>query len=315
MRVLVTGAAGFVGLHLVRALADEGHEVYAGALEPPASTSGDAVAWRPLEMGSAASIAALLAEAQPEWVFHLAARSSVGESVADPLDAWDVNATGTLRLLGALPPEARLVFASSAQVYGLVPESEQPIRETCPLRPVNAYAATKAAAEMPVLQATLAGRIRGVVARSFNSSGPGQDTRFALPSFARQLALIRRGECEPVLRVGNLEARRDFLDVRDAVRAYLALAEGGVPGCVYNVCSGRAFSMRELLDVLVELSGTGARVEVDPARVRPVDVPLMAGDGSALRALGWEPRIPMRQTLADLLEHEERAISAPAGAA
>ena len=311
VRVLVTGASGFVGTHLVGALLADGHQVFAGAFDDQPRPGLEGAAWRRLDLCSAASVSAMVGEARPQWVFHLAARSSVGEAVADPLESWEVNATGTLRLLTALPQGARIVFAGSAQVYGGVPEAEQPIAESRPLRPLNAYAASKAAAEMAVVQQTLSGHVAGVVARSFNTSGPGHDTRFALPSWARQLARIRAGECEPVIRVGNLAARRDFLDVRDAVRAYLRLAEAGVPGQAYNLCSGVAPSMGELLDGLVELSGTAARVEVDPALGRPVDAPLMVGDGSALRALGWEPRIPLRQTLTDLLAYEERAARAP----
>jgi GDP-4-dehydro-6-deoxy-D-mannose reductase len=169
-----------------------------------------------------------------------------------------------------------------------------------PPRPVTPYAASKAAAELVVLQAA-AGRVHAVVARSFNHTGPGQSTRFALASFARQLRDVAAGRAEPVLQVGNLMARRDFLDVRDVVRAYLTMMVGGESGCVYNVASGTAPALRELLDSLVALSGTGARVEVDAARVRPVDVPLLCGDATRLRALGWAPRIEMSETLADLL--------------
>jgi GDP-4-dehydro-6-deoxy-D-mannose reductase len=314
MRVLVTGAGGFVGGHLVRHLLALGHEVFAASTSAVPEEGLEGAAWLPLDLASTASVEEAARAAAPEWVFHLAARSSVGESVEDPLLSWDVNATGTLRLLHALPHGARVVFAGSGQVYGHVPEAEQPIRENRPLRPLNPYAATKAAAEMAVIQLSGAGRVRGVVARSFNLTGPGHDTRFVLPDFARQLVGIRAGEREPVLRVGNLEARRDFLDVRDAVRGYVRLAEAGAPGGVYNLCSGEARRLRDLLDTLVELSGTGARVEVDPARLRPADVPLLVGDRGALAALGWAPEIPIRRTLADLLEDAAKAVPGGAGA-
>ncbi|HEX2204210.1 MAG TPA: GDP-mannose 4,6-dehydratase [Longimicrobium sp.] len=303
MRVLVTGAGGFVGGHLVRALLARGDEVFAAPPPPhapPAEVEG--ARWLPLEMTSPASLAAAVAEARPERVFHLAAQSSVAESFADPLGTWETNATGTLRLLAALPPGVRLVFVSSSEVYGAVPEEAQPIAEDRPLRPANPYAASKAAAEMAVLEAAASGRVDAVVARSFTHTGPGQTARFALASFARQLARIRAGAEAPVLRVGNLEARRDYLDVRDVVRAYLLLAERGETGGVYNVCSGEAHSLRELLETLVGLSGADVRVETDPDLVRPLDIPLLLGDPAALRALGWTPEIPLRQTLADLLE-------------
>ena len=241
--------------------------------------------------------------AAPQQVYHLAGQASVAGSFSDPLGTWDVNATGTLRLAQALPEAVRLLVVSSAEVYGVVPDDEQPIGEDRPLRPCNPYAASKAAAEMAALQA------RGpvVVARSFNHTGPGQDERFALASFARQLAEIREGHGEPVLRVGNLSARRDLLDVRDVARAYVRLMDQGEAGQVYNVCSGHAVSMSDAVEQLIALSGTGARLEVDPERVRPVDLPLLCGSGARLRALGWAPEIAFRHTLADLLESHVQA--------
>jgi len=311
VRALVTGAAGFAGCHLVRALLADGCEVV-GTLHPghaaPAGVPG--VRWVEMEITSSPSIAAALAAARPDRVYHLAGQASVGESLRDPLSTWEVNATGTLRLAEALGPGVRLLFVSSAEVYGVVPAGEQPIRESRRPHPTNPYAASKAAAEMAVLEAAHAHGTHAVIARSFSHAGPGQDPRFALAAFARQLAAIGAGAAEPVLRVGNLQARRDYLDVRDVARAYLTLLEHGAPSAVYNVATGEARSMAELVALMVELSGTGARVEVDPARVRPLDVPLLSGDPSALRALGWAPAVPLRQTLADLLAHEQRAATA-----
>ena len=306
MRALVTGAGGFVGRHLVRLLVDAGAEVFAGVQEgtdPGGAPHG--VRWVPMEMGSEASLRAAVETAGPHAVFHLAGQASVAGSFADPLGTWDVNATGTVRLLAALAPGTRAVLAGSAEVYGAVPEAEQPIHEDRPLRPANPYAASKAAAEMACVGAALSRGVEVVVARSFNHTGPGQDARFALPSWARQIAAIRAGRAGPVLRVGNLEARRDLLDVRDVVRAYLRLAETGEAGTAYNVCSGEARSMREVLDAMIALSGAEVRVEVDPERVRQVDVPLLRGDGARIRALGWAPAIALERTLADLLAAED----------
>jgi len=303
MRALVTGAAGFVGAYLVRSLAEDGAEVFGGTPEADPRQRGE-VSWLTLDVTSADSLSAAMEAARPDVVFHLAAQASVGASLNDAEGTWLVNATGTLRLLQAVGDAARVLIVSSAEVYGAVPEAEQPLRESRALRPCNPYAASKAAAEMLAVEASLSGRCDAVVARSFNHTGPGQDARFSLPSFARQLAAIGRGEGEPVLRVGNLSARRDFLDVRDVVRAYRVLAERGARGEVYNVCSGQARSIRSLVDEMVSISGTGARVEVDEARVRPVDVPVLRGDPARLHALGWAPEIPLERTLADLLACE-----------
>lgn len=310
MRALVTGAAGFVGRWLVRELAAGGHTVVGSGQEPAAPYALPAgAAWVALDVCSAASVRAAVDAARPDAVFHLAGQASVGGSFADPEGTWEVNATGTLRVALALPEGTRLLLAGSAEVYGAVPGAEQPIAETRPLRPANPYAASKAAAEMAALQAGASVGVEVVLARAFNHTGPGQDPRFALPSFARQLAEIRAGRAEPVLRVGNLSARRDLLDVRDVVRAYLRLVEAGAPGEAYNVASGEAHEMAEVVRTLVELSGTRARIEVDEDRVRPVDVPLLLGDAGKLRALGWAPRIPFRETLRDLLAAQSPSAS------
>lgn len=306
MRALVTGAGGFVGGHLVAALLGGGNEVFAGALDGAAPRGGaEGARWLALDVTSRESLAAAVDEARADVVFHLAGQSSVAGSFADPVGTWEANATGTLRLAEALEGGTRLVLAGSAEVYGAVPEAEQPIREERPLAPSNPYAASKAAAEMACVAAARARGVHAVIARSFNHTGPGQDPRFALPSWARQIAAVRAGRGGTTLRVGNLEARRDLLDVRDVVRAYIRLAEAGEAGAAYNVCSGTALSMRAALDLMVEVSGAEVAVEVDPERVRPIDTPLLMGDPSRIQALGWSAEIPLRRTLADLLAHEE----------
>ncbi|MDQ3388224.1 MAG: GDP-mannose 4,6-dehydratase [Gemmatimonadota bacterium] len=311
MRVLVTGAAGFVGQHLVRDLLRAGCDVFAGTTDDTLPVSGTlseaehaAAEWVILDVTREDTLARSIALARPAIVYHLAGQSSVAGSFADRRSTWDVNASGTLRLLSALREGgcegSRVLLASSAEVYGNVPEAEQPISEDRPLCPASPYASSKAAAEMLAIEASLTGGPEVIVARSFNHIGPGHDARFALPSFAHQLAKFREDGAERVLQVGNLEVRRDLLDVRDAVAAYRLLVRDGDAGNTYNVCSGRARDLREVVDELVRISGTGARIAVDPERLRTVDIPLLVGDGSKLRRLGWEPMIPLAETLADL---------------
>lgn len=344
MRTLVTGAGGFAGQHLIRELLGRGAEVVGGVLsgDPPSPGVLTAeeitrVRWTSLDVTSSASLRRVIKEAAPRRGYHLAGQSSVGGSFADPMGTWDVNATGTLRLLEALREhgaggELRVLVVSSSEVYGAVPEARQPISEDEPLRPITPYGASKMAAEAVAFQAAASGGLHVVVSRSFNHAGPGQDERFALPSMARQLVAFgagiagsdtagsetagnaagSAGSAKPSLRVGNLEPLRDFLDVRDVVRAYITLMERGESGQVYNVASGEARTMMEIVEELVRASGTGAAIEPDPARFRPVDIPLMVGDPARLRSLGWRPEIPLGQTVRDLLD-SVRGLEVSAG--
>jgi GDP-4-dehydro-6-deoxy-D-mannose reductase len=308
---LITGAAGFAGQHLVRELLASGYQVVGGTLDgtPPPSgvlnaSETERVRWVALDITCDEQLRSVLADTRPHRVFHLAAQSSVGFSFSDVLGTWTANATGTLRLLCTLAESAdppRLLFVSSSEVYGAVPEHEQPIGESRPLAPANPYGASKAAAEIVVRQMGATSGLHVVVARSFNHTGPGQSTRFSLPNWAEQLAALSGGATEPVLQVGNLEARRDLLDVRDVVRAYRILIERGERGGVYNVCRGEAHRLRDVVEAMVEVSASGARIQVDPERLRPVDTPLILGDPRRIRSLGWTPEIELRQTLTDLL--------------
>jgi GDP-4-dehydro-6-deoxy-D-mannose reductase len=317
VRVLVTGGSGFVGQHLIRELLSTGHEVFGSTngKGPPlggilTEEERASVQWFPMDVTSEASLAEGITHSRPQAVYHLAAQSSPRESLDTPLATWDVNATGTLRLLEELRRQemtgVRVLLVSSAEVYGAVPEDEQPIAETRPMSPGTPYGASKAAAEMVAFQAVFRGTAEVVVARSFNHTGPGQDTRFALPNLTHQLVEMSEGDRPPVLSVGNLSARRDFLDVRDVTRAYRLLVEKGEPGWAYNVCSGRAQPFSELVEKLVSISGTGARLEVDPSRLRFGDVPLLLGDPSRLHALGWRPTHTIEETLGDLFSFMKR---------
>lgn len=297
MRALVTGASGFVGRHLATLLRSRGDEVVAASRAEA-------------DVRDAAAVRSLVAAAAPDAVFHLAGQSSVARSFADPVATFEANAVGTVAVLEAVratAPGARVLVASSADVYGAVAPDEPPVRETRPLAPASPYAASKAAAETAALQYARSFGLDAVVVRSFSAVGPGQSTEFALPGFAAQLARVARGEAEPVLRVGNLSAERDFVDVVDVARAYAALAGRGATGEAYNVCTGEGRSLRDALDMLVRASGLDVRIELDPARLRPVDVPRLAGSSEKLRAAtGWRPERPLAESLAGLYRSAAR---------
>lgn len=284
-RILVTGPNGFVGGHLRGALGD---------------------AFVPFE-GDVLDVDALRGSVRvtrPDGVVHLAALSSVGESWDDVTEVWRANVLGTLNVVEALraeAPSARLVFASSGDVYGRAERIPTP--EDAPVAPVSPYAASKAAAELACRQ----GRLDLVVARAFPHVGPGQDERFAVGSWAAQLARLHV-DGDGVLRVGDLEVERDLNDVRDVCRAYRLLLDPRVPAGTYNVASGRSVPLSRVVELLVGLADVPVEVERDETRLRPAEVPVLCGDPSKLRAAtGWAPEIPLEQTLADALEAAARA--------
>ncbi|HWM92399.1 MAG TPA: GDP-mannose 4,6-dehydratase [Thermoanaerobaculia bacterium] len=298
MHFLITGVSGFVGPRLARNLLEHGHRVsgtYLDSAPPPSNLEG--VELYHADLLDLESLAKAVQASKPDAVINLAGLSHVGESWKRPGEYFRVNVLGTENLLNAADTaggDCCVVYASSAEVYGPVPEEEQPLSEDRLPDPRSPYALTKAAAERIALA-------RGaVVARSFNLVGPGQAPNFALPSFASQLARISRGETEGVIEVGNLTARRDFIHIDDGADAFRVLAEKGRPGSIYNIASGSAFSICEALDRLVVVSGVKTEVREDPERLRPVDIPLLLGDASRLRALGWEPRRTLDDALSDL---------------
>lgn len=302
MRALVTGASGFVGRYLVERLRAAGYEVVAAG--GPHETEP---AFLPIDLADAESIRAAFDVARPDVVFHLAAQAFVPRSLEAPDETYEVNVMGTAGVLAVLrawrrenDAKVRFVFISSAEVYGVQPAEAMPLLETTLANPVNPYAASKAAAEAIVLGEARSFGVDVVIARAFNHIGPGQNDRFVVPAFANQLAAIARGG-EPIMHVGNLDARRDFLDVRDVVDAYVAIAERGESGQAYNVASGSAVSIREILGELIRIAHVPVEVRDDPARMRPSDVPIVYGSSEKLRArTGWEPRIPLRRSLQDV---------------
>lgn len=290
MRVLVTGSGGFVGSWLLRHLADCGDDV--AVLDPT------------LDITDRPALTKAVIGAEADAVVHLAAQASVGGSWDDGGRTFEVNAMGTLHLLDAVAASAapaRVLLVSSAEVYGPIGPDALPIGEDQPLRPASPYAASKAAAEMIGVQAWLGRGVEVVRARPFNHTGPGQRADFVVPSLARQIAEATRGGA-PALHVGNLAAKRDLTDVRDVVRAYRLLLERGAPGEVYNVCSGRSVGIDAVAARLLELAGADIPIVVDPARVRPIDIPDLRGDPRRLvAATGWEPGIDLDTTLRDVL--------------
>jgi GDP-4-dehydro-6-deoxy-D-mannose reductase len=310
VRALLTGGNGFVGKHLAAALRARGDEVLT------AGRAGDGSVDFPLEMTDAQSVHAAVEGAQPDVVFHLAAQAFVPEATRDPLATYEVNALGTARLFDALRalrdrPVPRVVVVSSGEVYGAREPAEQPLRESLAPQPITTYAASKVASEAIALASARTYGISTIVTRAFNHIGPGQSDRFAVAAFARGLAAIAAG-AKPVLEVGNLTARRDFLDVRDVVDAYIALAERGTSGEIYNVCSGLPVAIQEVLRQLIMLARVAVEVREDPARLRPSDVPLAYGDNAKLRAAtGWQPRFTLAQSLRDAYA-DARARLAPA---
>ena len=308
--ILVTGASGFAGSHLVELLA-AGHRVVAWS---HASAAPDAIAglarWEAVDLLDRDQVTAAVRGAQPSAIVHLAGAPHVGESWENTALPLAVNVLGTHRLLGAVREAGhpcRIVVAGSAHVYA---PSQDPIDENHEIAPASPYALSKLAQEQLALRAAGEDGLEVIVTRSFNHTGPRQKPSFVAPSMARQIAQIERGESEAVIRVGNLDAQRDLLDVRDTVRAYAALLTAGTPGAVYNIASGVATPIRDVLAALISRARVPIRIESDPARLRPNDIPVLVGDASRLRAAtGWKPTIPFDRMIDDLLAYWRRAVS------
>jgi GDP-4-dehydro-6-deoxy-D-mannose reductase len=298
---LLTGASGFVGGWLRRAIETE--------------SPGTCVAALPHEVDLRArdALSAFVASVRPMRVVHLAAQTYVPESFADPDTTYAVNFGGTLNLLRALKDSGfagRMLYVGSSDVYGAVPPDALPIVETQPLRPRNPYAVSKVAAEALCHQWSAAENVEIVIARPFNHIGPGQSERFVISGIAKQLAEIDLGRRPPAIDVGNIDATRDFTDVRDVVRAYLELVTHGVRGESYNVCSGSEHSIRSLLDRLIAISGLQLEVRQDPSRLRTGEHLRSCGSFDKLGALtGWRPRCAIDQTLHDMLDEWKERLT------
>ncbi len=321
-RILLTGAEGFVGHHMLAALrtAFPGAHVTAGVRNgqtPPGFVGADSVAG--FDLLSRSSVAALVDAARPDACIHLAAFSDVGGSFADPDAAWAINVDGTRHLAATLlreVPACILLNAGSADIYGLSFQDGGTLDEQAPIRPANPYAAAKAAADIALGEMALRG-LRVIRMRPLNHIGPGQSERFAVASFARQVARIAAGLQAPVIEAGSLQSARMFLDVRDVCSAYVAVlrAADTLPqGAVFNLCSDTSRTLRQVLDDLLELSGVAATVRTMPAVVRPLDITSTSCSSAALRgAVGWQPVYAWRDTLTDTLRSwSEKLVANPA---
>jgi GDP-4-dehydro-6-deoxy-D-mannose reductase len=297
---LVTGAAGFAGSHLVEVLARDGVDVVAWHRPGSPVPAGLGGRWQGVDVLDRAAVRDALAALAPATVYHCAGAAHVGQSWTTTADTLAVNVRATHFLVEGLRDagiDASVLIPSSAMVYAA---ADRPLREQDRLGPASPYALSKLAQEL--VGADNPGGPRVVIARAFNHVGPRQSPAFAASGFARAIAEIERGQRTPEIEVGNLDARRDLTDVRDTVHAYRLIADHGIPGRCYNVCTGRAVTIRAVLDILLARARVPVQVTVDRTRLRPHDTPLVVGDPERIRSeLGWLPRIPLEDTLDDLL--------------
>jgi GDP-4-dehydro-6-deoxy-D-mannose reductase len=317
LRALITGAGGFVGGHLRTYLLAHTDWELIGTVYPrmvDAESPQPRLRLKHADLCDRDVVDALVDEAQPDYIFHLAAQSSVPSSFAYPWDTLENNIRGELNLLEAVRRsgrEVRVLVIGSNEEYGAPRPDDLPLMEESPLRPNNPYAVSKVAQDFLGLQYHLSYGLPVVRVRPFNHTGPGQSPRFVIPAFASQIAQIEADPRESAMKVGNLEAARDFTDVRDIVRAYHLAAVQGEAGEVYNLASGRPQSVRETLDCLLSYSRVEIRVEQDAERYRPVDVPVVYGSSEKFHRLtGWAPQIPFEQTLRDTLEYWRKQVQA-----
>ena len=316
MKILITGITGFAGSHLAELGLAKNAEVYGikrwRSRMDNIKHLTDKVRLLECDITDYVSIYNVLEAVKPDYIFHLAAQSFVPTSWNAPAETIRVNMIGNLNIFEAvrkLKIPSRIQIACSSEEYGHVLPDEVPIKETNPLRPLSPYAVSKVGQDMLGYQYHMSYNIFAVRTRGFNHTGPRRGDVFVSSNFAKQIVEIEKGLKPPVIYVGNLEAKRDFTDVRDMVRGYWLSLEKGQPGEVYNICSGSAVTIREMLDMLLSFSKVKVEIKEDPARMRPSDVQILLGDNSKFRAAtGWKPEIPLKKTLLDLIDYWRETI-------
>lgn len=323
MRALITGITGFAGSHLVEYLLEHQPEVEIYGTRRWRSPLDnihhllDEVTLVEADLTDYNAVYHTLAEVRPDFIFHLAAQSYVPTSWKAPAATFESNTVGQTHLfeaIRALELDPVVQIACSSEEYGLVHPDETPITEDNPLRPLSPYAVSKVAQDFLGYQYFRSYGIKAIRTRGFNHTGPRRGEVFVTSNFAKQLARIKAGLDEPVIRVGNLTAVRDFTDVRDTVRAYWLAVNHAKPGEVYNIATGSGITIQELLDRLIELTDVDVKVEQDPARMRPSDVEILIGDSSKFRAdTGWEPQIPFEKTLQDTVDYWRDRVASGRG--
>lgn len=310
-KALVTGIAGFVGSHLAELLLLQGYEVY-GLRRPRTKMDhiesiANKLHLEDADLLDSHSLYTMISRIKPDVIFHLAAQSFVPTSWVSPSVTLEVNIVGSANLFEAVRQvgiDPVIQIACSSEEYGLVHEDELPIKETNPLRPLSPYAVSKLAMDYLGYQYYESYKVRIVRTRGFNHTGPRRGDTFAESTFAKQIAMIEKGKQEPIIHVGNLDSKRDYTDVRDMVRAYVLATEKCDPGEVYNICTGGAIQMDDMLKLLLSFTKIKPEIKPDPARMRPSDVPVLIGDNSKfVEKTGWKPEIPFEKTMEDLLNY------------
>lgn len=310
-RVLLSGIAGFAGSHLAEMLLDDSTISIVGIHHPDHPLQhrieNQQLKIHYLDILNPDQLAAVVREVSPDIIYHLAGMAHVHESWSNRRATIETNFLGTFHLLEAcrnLAKFPKVLLIGSGECYGIIPHAEQPVSEERPMVPSSPYAVSKIAQEILGTQYAKAEQFPVYLSRPFNHTGPRQKETFVCSAFAQQIAMAELGMSEPEIKVGNLTARRDFSDVRDVVAGYIAIVKDGRPGEPYNVCSGTAISIQEILEILLSHASTKFQVIVDRERFRPVDMPLLLGSGEKLKTeTGWQPKYPIEQTLLDLLNY------------